>query len=88
MPDGKPMVLFTYSTIQYLKKDKIRFYYALKGRDGKSGIFKATNAVQLGRTVLMVSPQFENEFIQFLRVWNLPFTKRKIIIMEEESFEK
>jgi hypothetical protein len=36
----------------------------------------------------MVEPQFEQEFIQFFKVWNLPFTKRRIIIMEEESFEK
>ena len=36
----REMVLFTYSTIHLLKKDKIRFYYALKGRDGKSGIVK------------------------------------------------
>ena len=33
-------VLFTYSTEHLQKKDKVRFYYALKGRDGKTGVVK------------------------------------------------
>ena len=33
-------VLFTYSLSHLTYSDKIRFYYALKGRDGKSGIVK------------------------------------------------
>ena len=37
----KEMSIFTYSIEHLLKKDKIRFYYAIKGRDGKSGIFKS-----------------------------------------------
>ena len=32
------MIIYTYSTKHLPKKDKVRFYYALKGRDGKTGI--------------------------------------------------
>ena len=55
------MVLFTYSTKHLLKKDKIRFYYALKGRDGKSGIVKSCDIDHLGRTVLLVPIKFAQE---------------------------
>jgi len=36
--------IFTYSISNFKMSDKIRFYYALKGRDGKSGIIERTKA--------------------------------------------
>ena len=56
--DYKSMFLFSYSTQHLLKKDKIRFYYAVKGRDGKSGIVKDYKIEQLGRAVMLVSSKF------------------------------
>jgi len=47
--------LYTYS-LKHLKiKDKVRFYYALKGRDGKTGIIKLYSIEQLAKGVLLVS---------------------------------
>ncbi len=77
--DPKPMVIYTYSTEHLLKKDKVRFYYALKGRDGQSGIVKQFRVLHLGRTVLMVEERFEDDLIQFFKVWNLPYTRRKVL---------
>lgn len=77
---GKRMLIYTYSTEHLLKKDKVRFYYALKGRDGKSGIVKSMKIDHLGRTVLMVPFSFESEIQEFFRLWNLPFEKRKVIV--------
>ncbi len=83
--DGKHMVIYTYSTEHLQKKDKVRFYYALKGRDGKSGIVKSMKIMHLGRTVLMVPAKYADDMAQFFRVWNLPYTKIKAIVSEPES---
>lgn len=79
----KPMYLYTYSTKHLLKKDKIRFYYALKGRDGKSGVMKLYRIIHPGRTVLMVDAKHDDDLIQFFKVWNLPYTRRKLLVDEE-----
>jgi len=74
------MVLFSYSTEHLLKKDKIRFYYALKGRDGKSGIVKSCNIDHLGRTVLLVPIKFAQEVNEFLELWKCKFKKREVLV--------
>ncbi len=76
----KEMVLFTYSTEHLLKKDKIRFYYALKGRDGKSGIVKSCNIDHLGRTVLLVPIKFSQEVKEFLELWECKFAIKEVLI--------
>ncbi|MBN1644550.1 hypothetical protein JW851_00720 [Candidatus Woesearchaeota archaeon] len=75
-----PRTIFTYSIEHLLKKDKIRFYYALKGRDGKSGIFKTYKIEQLGRAVLLVNPKFEKQVQEFLESWKCRFNKRRVLI--------
>ncbi|MFW5990971.1 MAG: hypothetical protein ACOCQX_01955 [Candidatus Nanoarchaeia archaeon] len=85
MPDDdfiknpKKMLIYTYSTEHLAKKDKVRFYYALKGRDGKSGLVKSLKIQQLGRTVLLVPERFREDMEQFIRVWNLPYSVRKVL---------
>jgi len=76
----KVMVLFSYSTIHLLKKDKIRFYYALKGRDGKSGIVKACKIDHLGRTVLLVPGKFSDEVNDFLKLWECRFDVKEVLV--------
>ncbi len=73
-------VIFTYSTEHLLKKDKIRFYYALKGRDGKSGVVKALKIEQLGRAVLLVSEKNASEVEDFLKLWKCGYGKRRILV--------
>ena len=63
------MAIFTYSLEHLAKKDKIRFYYAMKGRDGKSGIVKQLKIEQLGRAVLLVADKFANDVDGFLKFW-------------------
>jgi hypothetical protein len=81
--DYEPKVIFTYSTEHLLKKDKIRFYYALKGRDGKSGIVKRCKINHLGRTVLMVSEKFAKEVEEFLTLWKCKFQKLEVLTKHE-----
>ncbi len=76
----KEALIFTYSTEHLLKKDKVRFYYALKGRDGKSGIIKALNIEHLGRTVLLVSIKYAPEVEDFLKLWKCAYEKKKVFV--------
>ena len=75
-----PKTIFSYSIEHLLKKDKIRFYYALKGRDGKSGIVKRCRIEQLGRAVLFVSKEHEKEVREFLDYWKCKYTAKKVFV--------
>ena len=75
-------VIFTYRIAHLKKKDKVRFYYALKGRDGKTGIVKKCSIFQLGRTVLMVSEKFEGEVSEFLEYWGCHAEKLRVIVLK------
>lgn len=81
--NGKKMLIYTYSTEHFAKKDKVRFYYALKGRDGKSGIVKEFKIEHLGRTVLMVPEKYQEDMQQFIQIWNIPYTLRKVFVESE-----
>ncbi len=72
--------IFTYSTEHLLQKDKVRFYYALKGRDGVSGIIARLKIEQLGKTVLLVDTEHENEVTEFLQYWKCEFQKKKVYL--------
>lgn len=74
----KVFIIYTYSTEHLLKKDKVRFYYALKGRDGKSGIIKRFRIDHLGRTVLMVPKEFEQDVDQYFELWKCPIEKKEV----------
>lgn len=71
--------IFTYSTEHLPKKDKVRFYYALKGRDGKTGIVKRCNIEQLGRTVLFVPAKFAQDVHGFLQYWKCEYNSREVL---------
>lgn len=75
-----PRVIFTYSTEHLLKKDKVRFYYALKGRDGKTGIVKRCSIEQLGRTVLLVPVKHASDVDEFLKYWKCAFRQRRVLV--------
>ena len=76
--NAKKCVIFTYSTEHLGKTDKVRFYYALKGRDGKSGIVVAWNIEQLGRAVLLVSSTQETHVREFLQFWKCQFQTKEV----------
>lgn len=72
--------LFVYTTRHLSKSDKVRFYYALKGRDGKSGVVKKYVQEQLAKTVLLVPQKFEHEIEEFLAVWKCSYKKKKVYL--------
>ena len=80
---GEKMVIYQYSTKHLNNTEKVKFYYALKGRDGKSGMVKALKLVQLGKAVLLAPYREYEEVEAFFKVWNLSFTKRYAAVSGE-----
>ncbi|HLC72102.1 MAG TPA: hypothetical protein VJH37_00805 [Candidatus Nanoarchaeia archaeon] len=73
-------VLFTYSLSHLTHSEKIRFYYALKGRDGKSGVVREYHIRQLGKTVLLVPSPFDSDVESFLKIWKCSMMKKRVMI--------
>ncbi len=78
------MVLYTYSTKHLSNKDKVRFYYALKGRDGKSGFIKRSRSIFLAKTIFLVPYRNDDDALDFFRIWNIPYSRRRVLIDNEE----
>jgi len=78
-----PACVFQYSTEHLVKKDKVRFYYALKGRDGRSGIVKNLSIEHLGNAVLLVSEQNAPDVDDFLNFWKCKFNKRDFLVKND-----
>ena len=78
----KPAVLFTYSTARLAKKDKVRFFYAFKGRASKPGVLKESNARMLGRAVIIVSSAQAKRIERFLTEWKCEFKQQEVLVEE------
>ena len=76
----KQAVLFAYSTKRFLKKDKIRFFYALNGRPGKTGFLKECDADHFGVSVILVPSRFDKKFQLFFKKWGIPFKRTELLI--------
>ena len=81
---NKKMLLITYDSSSLKYNDKVRFYYALKGRDGISGIMKLYNINFLSKKVFLLDPKYLNEIKSFFNQWKLKFTISEIIIVSNE----
>jgi hypothetical protein len=73
--------IFCYSLLHLSTTDKVRFYYALKGRDGKTGVVKQYTIEQLGRTVLFVQEKHSKAVQEFLEYWKCNFTKKEVELL-------
>ena len=76
----QPKILYKYDSSVLEYKEKIKLYYALKGRKGNGGILSRTGSEYLSKTVLLVSVKYDNEFQEFFKQWKLPFSRRVILI--------
>lgn len=77
------MVIYNYTTKHLNNTEKVKFYYALKGRDGKSGMVKALRLIHIGKSVILAPLRHGEEVEQFFKLWNLSFSKRLAIIGKE-----
>ncbi len=78
----KRFVLVTYSTRHLEKKDKVRFFYAIKGRYGSQGVIRLYNIEQLAKTVFLVPINNINDVKSFLEFWKCSYKTREVSINE------
>lgn len=77
-------VLYTYTIDHLAQKDKVLFYYALKGRDGKGGMLSKPSVIQLGKATVLVPLELSNEFNEFFDLWKCNFGSKDMKIDERE----
>ncbi|MFA4639957.1 nucleotidyltransferase domain-containing protein [Pyrococcus kukulkanii] len=64
--NGKAYTLFRFSLDGLERKERVKFQYALKGRDMRSGLLKELNGLQLGAWVVLIPIQHTYKFKEFL----------------------
>jgi hypothetical protein len=74
----KHKFLVSYSLRHLAQKDKVRFFYALKGRGGKEGIIARLRIEQLGKTVLLVDASKASELRDFLHYWRCDLRQKEV----------
>ena len=84
----KEGVIFTYSTKELSRTEKVKFHYSLKGRNSSLGFLESVNGRHIGSTVLLVPKEFEDHAEKFLAAWQIPFEKISIVIKDEKKDEK
>ncbi len=58
----------------------MRFYYALYGRDYKSGIIKEFKAIKFSDSIIIIDSEKEYLMKEFLDNWKLEYTSFPILI--------
>ncbi len=74
-----PSVLYWYDLKGFTQSDKVRFFYALKGRNKNVGILKQVKGTALAKGVLSIPPEHDSEMQQFFLDWKLPFNRRPLL---------
>lgn len=77
--------LFLYSTKELSPTDKVRFYYAFKGRDGESGILKRTASEFLAKGVILVPIEQASAMQDFLKDWHCEPEKMEVIVESRDE---
>jgi len=85
---GTGKLLITYSTCHLNANDLVRFFYALKGRDGASGLLKATQGLFLSKSVLLCPLSTEKKWLEFFRNWSCPVQVRILRPQHSEKLAK
>jgi predicted nucleotidyltransferase len=71
--NGKAYAIFRFTLEGLPRKDRVRFQYALKGRDMRSGLLKEVSGEQWGAWVVAVPIQHTYRFREFLELWGVKY---------------
>ena len=63
---------------------KMLFNYALMGRRGSSGLLQTLGGGRLTKTAVFLPSENESEVETFIKKWKVKYTKRKVLVFEEE----
>jgi len=78
-----PKIQIRYNLKDLRKKDKVRFNYLLNGKGGKYGLLKKYNGELIAPTLIQISPENENIFINSLKKITYKFVAEKIFLLKE-----
>jgi len=70
--------IYVYSSSHLTPTERVKFFYALKGRNGKPGILDTTQSIFFAKSVLSVLPNQSEEIEQFLKEWGCKFYVKKV----------
>lgn len=74
-------VLYWYDLKHLEQKDKIRFFYALKGRGkGNKGFLNEIDGTSLARGVVLVPVGSDNKMREFFDTWKIPYSRRRLLV--------
>lgn len=76
----EPYILFWYELSSLKQTQKVKFFYALKGRAKQNGILKEVNGKYLGKGVILVPVRFDNEMQDFFKQWHIDFNRRRLFL--------
>ena len=69
--------IYIYTSSHLTPTERVKFFYALKGRNGKSGILDSTQSSFLAKSVISVSVTNTKEIEAFLKTWKCKFSTKK-----------
>jgi predicted nucleotidyltransferase len=71
--------LFQFEPGKLDKSDRVRFQYALAGRDSNSGIIKDLGAEKISGNAIIIPVSSENEAMQFFDRWRVPYKIKRVM---------
>jgi predicted nucleotidyltransferase len=71
--------LFQFDPSKLDKSKRVRFQYALVGRDSKSGIIEDVCGQKISGNAIIVPVSSENKVIQFFDLWGISYTIKRLM---------
>lgn len=78
----RPFFIYWYNLSKLKYSDKIRFFYALKGRGKAQGILKDAGGESIGKGVLLIPAENDEQIYSFFNTWRLPFHRKRILMSQ------
>ena len=77
-----PFFIYWYNLSKLKYSDKIRFFYALKGRGKEKGMLKDVDGEAIGKGVLLIPAEKDEQIYSFFSTWHLPFHRKRILVSQ------
>ncbi len=71
----RSFMIFTYNLSNLNQTEKIKFNYALNGRNGE-GVLQSSKGISLGKGVVQIPMENSGSFEEFLQKWKINFIKK------------
>ena len=74
----KKKIILEYTLVNLNRVNKTLFGYALKGRDGKSGVLKEISGKAIGRNVIILDFNEQEKLLEFLGYWKVEYKIKEV----------